>query len=666
MTDLYLGERIRQMSWPGLLIWAGIILTLTAPLIKGWRIYRSATSLQAHITTLQTEVDGGLSKLDTNVLEIEILAIRREAQLLHAELEPLLPITPYLTWVPRVGDLMPVTPELLSLMDNGTFIAADLGVEMLPAISVLQDDSTEMIEKVPELLGVIDEADASLERTSLIWPEIERDLQKILDTPAARDALPWQVRQLLPTIEPLLPLAPKGLEAVRVLPEIGALDTRRSYLIVGQNSDELRPTGGFLSMTMAVGIENGMLRGNRITDANVVDNYFDKPYGDPPAAMREFMGIDLWLFRDSNYWPDFPTSGRKMMEFYTYGTDIDLDGIAAFDIRFISRLIGAIGPIPVPNSDISLTGENTLEILEQAWSDGLEIGGVDRKDFLGNIAAGLIQHVQSDQFSPDIAALAIILDESFNDKSLQVYIDADEEKLAFAKMGVNGQISYGQDEDLLLFTESSVGINKSNRLLEREMRYTIDLSTDGSATSQLEVTWAHGGLPTDGCPLSDFSYRAGAQYAEMIQACNWNHVRLYAPEGSQLISSTQAGIPAAEMLTDTKWAGNTRQLQNDLANFTVLENLVLVRSGNTESFKVSYLQENVIIPLDSGHNFYRLNLIRQAGVYPYPETEIVVTLPEGQKFISASQQPDQVNSSTIIFKTVLNADQQIDVVFSRD
>ena len=233
MTDLYLGERIRQMTWPSLVVWAGIILTLTAPLVKGWRIYRSATNLQAHITTLQTEAEGGLNSLDANVLEIEILAIRREAQVLHAELEPLLPITPYLTWIPRVGDLMPVTPELLALLDNGTLIAADLGVEMLPAISILQDDSTELVEKVPEFLQLIDDADASFARTAVVWPEIEQDLQKILDTPAAREALPWQVRQLLPTIEPLLPLAPKGLEAVRVLPEIGALDTRRAYLIVG-------------------------------------------------------------------------------------------------------------------------------------------------------------------------------------------------------------------------------------------------------------------------------------------------------------------------------------------------------------------------------------------------------------------------------------------------
>ncbi|MEM8862645.1 MAG: hypothetical protein AAGD96_30415, partial [Chloroflexota bacterium] len=301
---------------------------------------------------------------------------------------------------------------------------------------------------------------------------------------------------------------------------------------------------------------------------------------------------------------------------------------------------------------------------DKAWSDGLEIGGVDRKDFLGNIATGLFQHLQSDQFNPDLASLAIILNESFNDKSLQVYIDAQEEKSVFEKIGVNGRVTYGPSEDLLLLTESSVGVNKSNRVLERSLRYDIQLAADGSAVSNFEVEWLHSGTATQGCALSDFSYREGAQYAEMIQACNWNHIRLYTPSGSKLISSTESPISAAEMATDTEWAGETRPLYNDLNSFTVLENLILVRTGSSEKFNISYSQDSVIIPLESGLNLYRLNLVRQSGVYPYPPTEITVKLPAGKSYMSSSLEPDSVNGDTITFKTTLAADQQIDILFS--
>lgn len=648
------------------LILVGALVMLVAPALKGWRLYRSATSLQSNIESLQTHAAGGLSNLDPLFLEEQILGIRADAISLNSELQPMLPLIQRLTWLPRVGDLVPVMPELLRLLDNGTLVAADLGVNMLPIIQILQDPTGNIESKVPEILKVIDDADQSLERTGLIWPTLKSDLETVLDNPAAREAMPWQVRQLLPTIEPLLPLVEKGIEGARILPEVAALNGRRAYLIVGQNSDELRSTGGFLSMTMAVGIEDGQLKGNHISDANVVDNYLEKPYGDPPAAMREFIGIDLFLFRDSNYWPDFPTSGRKMMDFYTYGTGLELDGIAAVDIRFIGRLIGAVGPITVPESDIVLTADNTLEILEQAWSQGLDIGGVSRKDFLGNIAAGIISHIQSDGFDPDIATLAQILDESIRDKSLQIFIDSAEEKAAFAKLGINGQVSYRAGEDVLLLSANNVGVNKSNRWVESTLSYEVVLHEDTSADAKLVSSWTNLASPTEenqSCPLSNFSYRPGEQYTTMTQACNWNHLRIYTPLDTQLIASGKYPIENNQMKSGLDWAGETRLVENDLSGFTIFENLLLIPTGETKDFEMNYKINSVVQPTDFDQSIYRLNLIRQAGVYPYPPTEIKIVLPPNSVVVSTSHTPNKISGNTLSFSTILKENQQIEVVY---
>ncbi|MFK7804216.1 MAG: DUF4012 domain-containing protein [Anaerolineae bacterium] len=659
-------EQKRNLSWPKLLAIAGILLTLAAPALKGWRVYSSATALQTRIESIQALASDGLGGLDAAELEGEILSMRREAQMLHGELEPILPYTSWLTWVPQVGELMPVMPELLRLLDDGTAIAADLGVNMLPVIPVLQDDATGIEAKAPELLKIIDNADSSFERTADLWPSVYRDLETILDNPTAREALPWQLRQQLPNIEPLLPLVAKGIDAARVLPEVGAIDGRRAYLIVGQNSDELRPTGGFLSMTMAVGLEDGLVKGSKINDANTVDNYFDKPYGDPPAAMREFLGIDLFLFRDSNYWPDFPTSSRKMMEFYTYGTGIELDGVIAFDIRFISRLIGAIGPVEIPELEFTLTGDNTLEVLEQAWGEGLELENrfLTRKDFLGTIAEGLTEHIQSDQFQPDIAALAEILDESVRDKSLQIFIDAAEEKETFAQMGVDGAVTYHVDEDIVLLTESNVGINKSNRMVETALAYEIDLNPDGSGSSTLKATWQHAGdTGQEFCEISYFAYSPGLVYSDMIQDCNWNHIRIYTPANSRLITSDVFPIEADKMVTDVAWSGETRELTNDLPGFTVLENLRLIPAGGSSDFTIEYEVDSVVTQGPANSQIYRLNLIRQAGVYPYPATTVSVTLPAGSSFISASIEPTEISGNTLLFSTQLSENHLLEVVF---
>ncbi|MFT7587003.1 MAG: hypothetical protein ACI9EW_003443 [Cellvibrionaceae bacterium] len=656
----------RKFSLPKLLALAGILLTFAAPALKGWRVYRSANALQSRIESIQLLTNDGLNGLDTAALEEGLLELRIEALTLHGELEPLLPYTSWIAWTPRFGELTPVMPELLRLLDNGTAIAADLGVNVLPIIPILQDDSTPIETKLPDMLRVIDEADASLEQTALLWPTVYRDLETILNDPSAREALPWQVRQQIPTIEPLLPLVEKGIQALRILPEVGAIDGRRAYLIVGQNSDELRPTGGFLSMTMAVGLENGQVKGSKISDANIVDNYFEKPYGDPPAAMREFLGIDLFLFRDSNYWPDFPTSSRKMMDFYTYGTGIELDGVIAFDIRFISQLIGAIGPIEIPELGFTLTGDNTIEVLEQTWGDGLELENrfVTRKDFLGSIATELIKHIQSEQFNPDIATLATILDTSLRDKSLQLFVNSAEEEEVFSQMAINGAVVYKENEDFLLLAQNNVGYNKSNRMLETALEYNVQLHATGGGSASLKTKWFHAGSNgNEFCELSFFSYAPGLVYSDMIQECNWNHIRLYTPPNTRLIDSGIYPIEAEKMTSKIAWPGETRAITNDLAGFTVFENLRLLPAGESSEFDINYELDTVVQNNTAGEKVYRLNLIRQAGVYPYPETTVSVTLPDGSDLISTSIEPVQITGNRLTFSIELSENQLIEVIF---
>ena len=84
-------------------------------------------------------------------------------------------------------------------------------------------------------------------------------------------------------------------------------------------------------------IENGEIVGLNFLDANVVDAWEDsgniggslvKPYDVPPQPLQDFMLLDLFLFRDANFWPDFAVSGQKAMDFYAYGRDVPtLDGV---------------------------------------------------------------------------------------------------------------------------------------------------------------------------------------------------------------------------------------------------------------------------------------------------------------------------------------------------
>ncbi|MCB0028444.1 MAG: hypothetical protein KDE28_11090, partial [Anaerolineales bacterium] len=55
------------------------------------------------------------------------------------------------------------------------------------------------------------------------------------------DELPWRVQQLFKQLDDNLPLAQDGLRAIQLLPELMGQNGRRTYLILAQNEDELRP-----------------------------------------------------------------------------------------------------------------------------------------------------------------------------------------------------------------------------------------------------------------------------------------------------------------------------------------------------------------------------------------------------------------------------------------
>jgi hypothetical protein len=83
----------------------------------------------------------------------------------------------------------------------------------------------------------------------------------------------------------------------------------RTYLILAQNSDELRATGGFISAAGVVRLENGRITDMKLTDSYAVDD-LDQPHPLAPGPLAEQMGAQILLLRDSNWSPDFPASAE--------------------------------------------------------------------------------------------------------------------------------------------------------------------------------------------------------------------------------------------------------------------------------------------------------------------------------------------------------------------
>src|SRR5262249_16877387 len=68
-----------------------------------------------------------------------------------------------------------------------------------------------------------------------------------------------RVQALVAGVDRLLALMSLAVEGGMVLPELLGAQGTRSYLLIAQNEDELRPTGGFISAAGMLTLEHGKL-----------------------------------------------------------------------------------------------------------------------------------------------------------------------------------------------------------------------------------------------------------------------------------------------------------------------------------------------------------------------------------------------------------------------
>ena len=161
-----------------------------------------------------------------------------------------------------------------------------------------------------------------------------------------------------------LPLLIAAIEALPHLPaELGA-DGERAYLLLAQNNDEIRGAGGFLSSIGTLRLSDGAIAGFDLEDSYRVDNW-SKPHDDPPEPLRRYMELDLLVTRDANWWPDFPTSARRVADLYASERDLPVEAVVAADVHAAARLLETLAPL-------ELAGGQRLE--RGAVEEGLRHG----------------------------------------------------------------------------------------------------------------------------------------------------------------------------------------------------------------------------------------------------------------------------------------------------
>lgn len=644
-----------------LLILSGILVILLWAGLKTWRVYQAAQSLLDVEPEARALLAGGMNQIDPVAAEALVLRARRDITTLHTELALIRPIAPALGWVPRYGPTLVAAPYLLNMADAGSEAAALAVTSLKPALAIVQSESFGAA-RLGELLPILTHAAPEMKEAAEAmgrYSLARQDLAAAVD----QETLPWRVRQLLEQSDKWLPAAEDGLRLLPQLPVMLGQNEPKRYLILAQNEDEMRATGGFITGAGVLTLSNGRITDLDFRDANNVDNWREKPYAFPPQPFYDFMSLELFGFRDANFWPEFPISAQKAMDLYVYGQGgLPFDGAIAIDQEFLRLLVDATGPVPIPGTDQRISADSLLQTLRQARDiqegQNVQEWVRDRKAFLGGFAAAIQAKIETDFGSVDPLKLAANLVQAAEQRHLSIYMRDPELGAVLTANGWDGSLPQSPPGDFLMAVDTNMGYNKANVFVERELSYDVRLGPEPQG--RLTVTYRHTG-PTGGNPCYqgvDQEFEEAAEYLAIADQCYWNYLRAYAPAGSTLIDSSQHVVPGQTLYSETTWDSSAQTI-GDVPWLTVFANFMLVPRGETvKSFFTYELPAGVVTAQKSGESVYRLIVQKQPGMKSELLT-VTVTLPEGVALLAVAPAPTAIEGAKLIFATELDSNQHI-------
>jgi hypothetical protein len=178
----------------------------------------------------------------------------------------------------------------------------------------------------------------------------------------------------------------------------------RTYLMVEQNTAEVRATGGLPGSFSLITASNGHLRlGRQINDKDFPElssGVLPQPH-DERALYTDLMVRDI---RASNDTPDFPRAAQIMEAMYAKQYGHSLDGVVFIDPVVLSALLQATGPVAV-DGDTFHADDVVRKLLNTAY---LRFPEPARQDaYFASAAKGIFNVLSSRPVSPTAVVRAL-------------------------------------------------------------------------------------------------------------------------------------------------------------------------------------------------------------------------------------------------------------------
>lgn len=391
-------------------------------------------------------------------------------------------------------------------------LSSELG-EILSGALILPPGQT------PTALTVLQNFLTQAEKSLPVARELEKEVSKIdkqalpTEYHAQFSDLTTKVRFLVTSLEESIAL---GQQISGFLGE--KMDKR--YMLVFQNNAEKRGPGGFVGSFAIVDIRRGEITRLTVPKGGTYDTEAGlSRLVASPEPLR--LLNPRWHFWDANWWPDWPTSARKLMWFYEHSNGPTVDGVISLTPTVLERVLEIVGPVDMTKDYGVVIDAQNFWTVTQTFSEQKPDVTKEPKKIIGDLMNRLMEEFPKRLTPEKTVALIGVLEQALNEKLMLAYVNDEELQQTITKLDWGGEIKK-TNGDFLMVINSNIGGQKTDRVIEESLTHEARILTDGSIVDTLTIRRHH-----------------PAQRGEtFIGVRNVDWLRVYVPEGSTLLSAS--------------------------------------------------------------------------------------------------------------------------------
>lgn len=308
------------------------------------------------------------------------------------------------------------------------------------------------------------------------------------------------------------------------LPLAGA-DAPKTYLLLIQNSDELRPTGGFIGTIGVVKVDAGNLLSFEFEDVYTLDNAVVGRWNEPqPNGLAGNFGNKVWYLRDANWSPDATVSAQTIIDFYQRESQIargkmpQVDGVVYITPAIFSKLLEITGPITVEGRVFDK--DNFFDKLQYDVEQGFLYEGkpdAQRKEIIKEVGNALVYRLLHLRGSEWPKVLQVVTD-ALNATDVMVYSRQPQTQAILDKRQWSGRVQ-STPSDYLWVIDANIRGLKTDGMLDKDVHYELEPHGDEWIS---KVT---------------LRYRNNAQKETWRYSDYQSYTRVFVPEGSEFVSA---------------------------------------------------------------------------------------------------------------------------------